>query len=226
MIYLLDTANTSEMSRLFDLYPIDGVTTNPSIIALEQKPFKKQVMEIRKVIGEQAMLHVQPISSKTEDMVADSLKYRDLFKGNFYAKIPVTPQGIKAMRILKEQGVKVTATAIFTQQQGLIAAKAGADFIAPYVNRLDNISSDGIGVVSDIMQFIKAYNFNTKVLAASFKNVEQVHRVSLIGTHAVTTAPELFEALLYHPLTEKAVWEFYHDGVPYYDDDENKEEEK
>ncbi len=221
MIYLLDTANTHEIARLFDLYPIDGVTTNPSIIALEQKPLKKTIVEIRKVIGEKAMLHVQPISSKTEDMVADALRYRDLVKGNFYAKIPVTPQGIKAMRILRDQGVNVTATAIFTQQQGLIAAKAGADFIAPYVNRLDNISSDGISVVSDIMKFIKAYNFNTKVLTASFKNVEQVHRVSLLGAHAVTTAPELFEALLYHPLTEKAVWEFYHDGVPYYDDDEN-----
>jgi fructose-6-phosphate aldolase 2 len=218
VIYMLDTANVKEIERLYDLYPIDGVTTNPSIIAAEQKPLRAQLLEIRSVIGEDAMLHVQPISNKAEDIVAEALEYRDLVKGNFYAKVPVTPQGIKAMQMLKNIGIRVTATAIFTQQQALIAAKAGADFVAPYVNRLDNISSDGIGVVADIMKFINAYGYPTKVLAASFKNVEQVHRVSLLGSHSATIAPELFEALLYHPLTERAVWDFYHDGVPYYDE--------
>lgn len=218
MIYMLDTANVKEIARLFDLYPIDGVTTNPSIIAQEQKPLRRLLVDIRKVIGEDALLHVQPISSKAEDIVAEALEYLDLCKGNYYAKIPVTPQGIKAIQLLKKRGVKVTATAIFTQQQALIAAKAGADFVAPYVNRLDNISSDGIGVVADIMTFIRAYEMPTKVLAASFKNVEQVHRVCLLGAHAVTITPDLFETLLYHPLTDRAVWDFYHDGVPYYDE--------
>ncbi len=215
---MLDTGDVQEIERLYDLYPIDGVTTNPSIVAIEEKPLNLLIPEIRQVIGEDAMLHVQPISTRAEDLVADSLKLRDLCKGNFYAKIPVTPQGIKAIRILKQEDVKITATAIFTQQQALIAAKAGADFIAPYINRLDNISSDGIGVVADIMHFIKEYNIPTKILAASFKNVEQVHRVSLTGAHSATIAPELFDALLYHPLTEKAVREFYHHGVPYYDE--------
>ncbi|HHX02485.1 MAG TPA: hypothetical protein GX739_07460 [Firmicutes bacterium] len=218
MIYMLDTANVAEIERLFDLYPIDGVTTNPTIIAQEQKPLRRLLLDIRTVIGEDAHLHVQPISNRAEAIVAEALEYRDLCKGNYYAKIPVTPQGIKAIRLLKQQGVKVTATAIFTQQQALIAAKAGADFVAPYVNRLDNISSDGIGVVADIMTFIKAYGMATKVLAASFKNVEQVHRVCLLGAHSVTITPELFESLLYHPLTDRAVWDFYHDGVPYYDE--------
>jgi fructose-6-phosphate aldolase 2 len=218
MIYMLDTANIKEIERLFDLYPIDGVTTNPTIIAQEQKPLRRLLVDIRRVVGDDAMLHVQPIGSKAEDIVAEAMEYRDLCKGNYYAKIPITPQGIKAMQLLKQRGVKVTATAIFTQQQALIAAKAGADFVAPYVNRLDNISSDGIGVVADIMTFIKAYGMPTKVLAASFKNVEQVHRVCLLGAHAVTITPELFESLLYHPLTDRAVWDFYHDGVPYYDE--------
>ncbi|HKM18325.1 MAG: fructose-6-phosphate aldolase [Firmicutes bacterium] len=220
MIYMLDTTNIPEIERLFDLYPIDGVTTNPSIIAQEQKPLRRLLRDIRSVIGEEALLHVQPISTKAEDIVHEALEYRDLCRGNYYAKIPVTPQGIKAIQLLKQRGVKVTATAIFTQQQALIAAKAGADFVAPYVNRLDNISSDGIGVVADIMTFINAYDMRTQVLAASFKNVEQVHRVCLLGAHSVTIAPELFESLLYHPLTDRAVWDFYHDGVPYYDEPE------
>jgi len=217
---MLDTTNIPEIERLFDLYPIDGVTTNPSIIAQEQKPLRRLLRDIRSVIGEEALLHVQPISTKAEDIVHEALEYRDLCRGNYYAKIPVTPQGIKAIQLLKQRGVKVTATAIFTQQQALIAAKAGADFVAPYVNRLDNISSDGIGVVADIMTFINAYDMRTQVLAASFKNVEQVHRVCLLGAHSVTIAPELFESLLYHPLTDRAVWDFYHDGVPYYDEPE------
>lgn len=217
MIYMLDTANVSEIARLYDLYPIDGVTTNPSIVSKEQKPLTKIVTEIREVIGADSMLHIQPISEKAEDIVEDAQRLYDLVKGNFYCKIPVTPQGIKAMQILKGKGIKITATAIFTQQQALIAAKAGADFIAPYVNRLDNISSDGIGVVSDIMKFITQYNFDTQLLAASFKNVEQVHRVSLVGAHSATIAPTLFESLLYHPLTDQSVREFYRDGQPCYD---------
>lgn len=216
MIYMLDTANVKEIRRLLDLYPIDGVTTNPTIISKEKRPFLDVIQEIRECIGDDKMLHVQPISTSAEDMVADSLAYRQRLGGDFYAKIPVTPQGIKAMQLLKAEGVKVTATAIFTQQQALIAAKAGADFVAPYVNRLDNISSDGIGVVKDILQFIHSYQLPTKLLAASFKNVEQVHRVSLEGAHSVTISPSLFESLLYHPLTDQSVQDFVRDGETCY----------
>lgn len=216
MIYMLDTANAKEIRRLLDLYPIDGVTTNPTIVAKEKRPFLDVIQEIRECIGADRMLHVQPISTQAEDMVADSLAYRQRLGGDFYAKIPVTPQGIKAMQLLKEKGIKVTATAIFTQQQALIAAKAGADFVAPYVNRLDNISSDGIGVVTDILRFIQSYGLATRVLAASFKNVEQVHRVSLEGAHSVTISPSLFESLLYHPLTDQSVQDFIRDGETCY----------
>lgn len=92
MIYMLDTTNIPEIERLFDLYPIDGVTTNPSIIAQEQKPLRRLLRDIRSVIGEEALLHVQPISTKAEDIVHEALEYRDLCRGNYYAKIPVTPQ--------------------------------------------------------------------------------------------------------------------------------------
>lgn len=217
MIYLLDTSDIDAIDSLIQYYPIDGVTTNPSIISQAKKSVKDTIKDIRRCIGEDLMLHVQPISLLADDMVKESLKLREMVKGNFYAKIPVCQQGIKAIQMLKKEGIQVTATAIFTQQQALIAAKAGADFVAPYVNRLDNISSDGIKVVEDIMRLMSIFNFSTKVLAASFKNVEQVHKVSLTGAHAVTINPELFGNLIYHPLTEKSINDFIIDGKPYYD---------
>ena len=138
--------------------------------------------------------------------------------GNFYAKIPATSQGIKAIRQLKASGLQITATAIFTPQQGLIAAKAGADYTAPYVNRLDNISSHGIDVVSDLVSLFDRFRLSTKVLAASFKNVDQIYRVSMAGSHAATIGPVLFENMVSHPLLDLSVREFIRDGAPYYQD--------
>lgn len=212
MIYLLDTADIEEIERLIDLYPIDGITTNPTIISKSGLKLKEAVKRIRSLIGNKKMLHVQTISDTAEEMIDEALRLRDLAEGNFYVKIPANPQGIKAIRYLKELGLNVTATAIFTQQQGLIAAKAGADFIAPYVNRLDNISSHGIAVVADLVKLMDIYNLNTKVLAASFKNVDQVYRVSMAGTHAVTISPELFDNIMYHPLVEQSIDKFKQDA--------------
>ncbi|MDD4490723.1 MAG: transaldolase family protein [Paludibacter sp.] len=129
----------------------------------------------------------------------------------------VTKQGFKAIRMVKEAGMKVTATAIFTQQQALIAAKAGADFVAPYVNRLDNISSHGIDVVADIVKTYELYGISSKVLGASFKNVDQIYRVSLVGCHAVTASFEILEAIMRHPMTDKGVLDFERDGMHLYD---------
>jgi fructose-6-phosphate aldolase 2 len=231
MIYMLDTADIREIERLTDLYPIDGVTTNPTIISKSGLKLKEVVKQIRSLIGNKRMLHVQTVSESAEDMVDEALRLRDLAEGNFYVKVPANPQGIKAIRHLKELGLNVTATAIFTQQQGLIAAKAGADFIAPYVNRLDNISSHGIDVVSDLVKLINIYHLNTKVLAASFKNVDQVYRVSMAGAHAVTISPELFDNIMYHPLVEQSIEKFKQDAIGVYNLDihrfkEEKEEKK
>ena len=223
MIYLLDTANIKEIERLTDLYPIDGVTTNPTIVSKGGLKLKELIRKIRSVIGEEKMLHAQTISDKAEDMIKEALRLRDLAGGNFYVKIPATPQGIKAIRHLKELGFHVTATAIFTQQQGLIAARAGADYIAPYVNRLDNISSHGIDVVADLVHLIRYYDLKTQVLAASFKNVDQVYRVSMAGAHAATISPELFDQIMYHPLVEQSVEKFKKDARGYYDILVNKE---
>lgn len=165
------------------------------------------------------MVHVQVRSKKAEDIVHEAKVYKNYFDlgDNFYAKIPVTPQGYKAMKMLKDAGINVTATAIFTQQQALVAAKAGADFVAPYVSRLDSISSHGIDVVGDIAKNIIDFKLNTKVLAASFKTVDQIYRVSMKQAHSATIGPELLMQLIAHPMTDISVRTFTEDAEGLYD---------
>lgn len=211
MQYLLDTADVESIRTSYEFYPIDGVTTNPTIISREKSDFVTLIRQIREIIGKDGMLHIQTTMNNAEEIIKEAIALRDFVNGNFYIKIPVTEPGLKAMKALKKMGIKITATAIFTPQQALLAAKAGADYVAPYVNRLDNIASDGVGVVNDINRLMKNFNFETKVLAASFKNVEQVHRISLAGTAAITLQPELLRSVLFHPLTDSAITSFAND---------------
>lgn len=218
MLYIIDSAHIDEIKKCVEFYPIDGVTTNPTIISREKTDFIKLITEIREVIGPDKMFHVQTTSDKCDEIVKEGLKLRELLGKNFYIKIPVSPEGLKATMELKKQGVGVTVTAIFTQQQALIAAKAGADFVAPYINRLDNIVSDGVHVVEEIVNLFKQHNIDTKVLAASFKTVEQVHKVAMVGTQSITINPELYEKLVYHPLTLYAIDDFNADWSSVYGD--------
>ena len=218
MLYLADTANIEELKKLFYYFPIEGITTNPSIIAAENKTMSELMPQLVELVGDK-MLHVQMISSKAVDMLREAKAYKSKYGlgDNYFAKIPVTEEGYKAMRMIKDSGINVTATAIFTQQQALVAARAGADWLAPYVNRLDNISSHGIEVVGYIVDSIARYGLNTKVLAASFKTVDQVHRVSLVGSHAATVSYEILERLRSHPMTDSSVEAFEKDAEGLYD---------
>lgn len=220
MIYLADTANTDELKQLFYYFPLEGVTTNPTIIAQAQKPMSVIMPELIEIVGDK-MLHVQMISSKAEDMLREAKAYKAKYGlgDNYFAKIPVTTEGYKAMPMIKDAGIKVTATAIFTQQQALVAARAGADWVAPYVNRLDNISSHGIEVVGNIVENIKCFGLDTQVLAASFKTVDQVHRVSMMGSQAATVNFEILERLRSHPMTDMSVEWFEKDAQGLYDID-------
>ncbi|NFT06733.1 MULTISPECIES: fructose-6-phosphate aldolase [Clostridium] len=211
MIYILDTANLQEIKRVYEFYPMEGVTTNPSIISKEKEDFIKILKNIRKIIGNDSMLHAQVLSLKAEDMIEEAKYIAEQVGGNIYIKIPVTPDGIKAIKILSKEGYKITATAIFTAQQALIAAKAGAKFVAPYVNRIDNISGNGVEVVGEIIKLLEFNNLNTKVLAASFKNVQQVNDVALRGCQSVTVGSDIMDKLIEHPLTELSVKQFIND---------------
>jgi len=218
MIYLADTANIKELKELFYYFPLAGITTNPTILAAEKRRLSDVLPELIEIVGDK-MLHVQMISNMAEDMVREAKAYKKKYSlgDNYYAKIPVSKEGFKAMPMLKDAGINVTATAIFTQQQALVAARAGADWVAPYVNRLDNISSHGIEVVKHIVENIERYKLNTKVLAASFKTVDQVHRVSMVGSHAATINYEIIELLRSHPMTDMSLDKFDKDAEGLYD---------
>ncbi len=216
MIYMLDTANIKAIERAKDLYPIKGVTTNPTIVSREGRSFLPLLKDIRRVIGDENMLHVQTLGLKAEDIIAEAEYLKANLGENIYIKIPVIPEGIKAIRILKDKGFNITATAIFTSQQALMAAVSGADFLAPYVNRIDNISGNGVEVVKDIINEINSYGLHAKVLAASFKNVQQVHELAKAGVHSVTVSPDILDAMIHHPLTDWSVEQFVKDWEKLY----------
>lgn len=208
MLYLLDTANADEIARLVDAYPVCGVTTNPAILGQEGAEPARQLRLIRQAIGPQRMLHAQVTGKDAETMVREALALRDAVGESFYVKIPAVPEGLRAMPALKKEGLKVTATAIFDTSQALLFARAGADFVAPYVSRLDNIGADGVDIVEEIMHGFKEYGVTTGVLAASFRTADQIRRLAKHGITAVTVTPAFLEALLWHPMTDDAMRRF------------------
>jgi fructose-6-phosphate aldolase 2 len=218
MIYIADTANISELEELYSYFPLAGVTTNPTILKNSGMKLSVAIEKVKQIVGD-GSIHVQVMGVTTEEMCTEARKYKEYFNfgDNYFAKIPVTPAGFKAMQILSSEGMGVTATAIFTQQQALVAARSGADYVAPYVSRLDNISSHGIQVVTDIVKNMNDYGLKTKVLAASFKTVAQVHRVSMAGCHAATINHEILTRLTQHPMTDISVTQFLEDGKEIYD---------
>ena len=215
MFYLLDSANVEQIAKICDIFPIAGVTTNPSIITKEKKPFFPLLNKVRSVIGDR-MLHVQVLGTTAKEMIKDGLCIREHVDGPLYVKVPVSDAGYKAMQELKKQGLNITATAVYTPQQALIAANCGADYTAPYVNRIDNISGMGVHVVSMITELFQVHGLKTKVLAASFKNVQQVHEVALAGAGAVTVSPDIMLKLAEHPLTDMSVAHFQEDWQSFY----------
>ncbi|NLW59636.1 MAG: fructose-6-phosphate aldolase [Firmicutes bacterium] len=214
MLILLDSADLEALRAIIPGHPIDGVTTNPTIISRScaaKKEIPGLLRRIRSLLGGDGMLHIQVTAASADGMVAEAETIKEQFGRDVYLKVPVTPEGIKAIMMLAQNGARVTATAVFTPQQALVAAKAGADFVAPYINRLDDLVVDGSKVVREIKQVFTQYSLKTRVLAASFRNIEQVHRVCLAGADAVTISPELYWKMLFHPLTERSVEQFARD---------------
>ena len=205
MIYILDTANVAAIKHCNEFYPLSGVTTNPSIIAKAKTAFWPLVEEIRAIIGPKKMLHIQTVQKKAENIVAEAKQMKERIGGELYVKIPIGEEGLKATMQLKKLGIGVTMTAIFTPTQALMAAMAGADFVAPYVNRLDNIIGDGCEVVAEIVNQLENYGSSCKVLAASFKNAEQVHKCASFGCHSVTVTEDIMKMLISHPMTDAAI---------------------
>lgn len=218
MQYIIDTGNVEAIKYVNEFYPLDGVTTNPTLVAKEGKEFWALLKEIRDIIGPDKMIHAQTVQTTAEKMVEEAQVMKRVIGGAFYVKIPMTEEGLKATRMLKELGIGVTMTTIFTPAQALMAAKAGASYVAPYVNRLDNILGDGVRVVKEIVEQFAIHNLDCKVLAASFKNSEQVHKCVLCGCHSVTIAADIFKSLITHPMTDAAIEGFEKDWKAKYGD--------
>ena len=208
---LIDDADINRIKALYNYYPIDGVTTNPSILAKCGRPPYEALQDIRAFIGNKAQLHVQVVSTNAEDMVAEGRKIERTLGNNTYIKIPSIPEGLKAMQILRGEGYHVTATAIYTPMQAYLAAKAGAEYAAPYVNRIDNLGNDGIFTTKKIHDIYTHNGMETKVLAAGFKNSQQVQELCEYGVSCVTLASEVIENLIKNANVTAAVDDFVKD---------------
>ncbi len=211
MKLLIDDANVAKIKKLYDLYPIDGVTTNPSILAKSGRQPYEVLKEIREFIGEEAELHAQVLSLTAEGMIAEAHKMVEILGKNTYIKVPTIPEGIKAMKALSAEGFNITATAIYTPMQAYLAAKAGADYAAPYVNRIDNLGANGIESTKMIQDIFVNNGFKTEILAASFKNSNQVQELCAYGVGAATVAPDVIENLLKNACVTGAVQDFVND---------------
>lgn len=211
MLTLIDTANLEGIKRVYDILPIDGVTTNPSILKKEGANPLEQLKKIRALLPAGAQLHVQTVSTVASEIIKEAMFILRQLGDNTYIKIPVFDEGIKAMKQLSTMGVNTTATAIYTPMQGFMAAKAGVKFVAPYVNRLDNIGFDGVEVAKNIHDILVRHSLDTKVLAASFKNTQQVLSLCEYGIGSITASPEVLEQLITHQITSLAIEEFNKD---------------
>ena len=212
MKLLIDDAHIDKIKNLYEFFPISGVTTNPTILSkVGGNPFDT-LRQIRKFIGEDADLHVQAVSRTAEKIVDEARHIVDQLGANTYVKIPAVPEGFKAMKILLNTSeILITATAIYTPMQAFIAGQCGASYAAPYVNRIDNMGFDGIRVAQEIQQIFSANRMETEVIAASFKNSQQVLELCKCGVGAATVAPEIFSALIKNSAITDAVENFITD---------------
>lgn len=205
MKFIIDDADIRKIKESYEYFQVDGVTTNPSILAKSKRQPFGVLKEIREFIGKDAELHVQVIANHTEGMIEDAERILKELGDNTFIKIPVTKEGLKAIKILSGRGVKITATAIYTQMQAFLAGKAGADYAAPYVNRIDNLGADGIQTAKDIHDIFKRNNLKTEVLAASFKNSQQVLELCKHGVGAATISCDVIEGLIKNPTVSAAI---------------------
>lgn len=209
MEFMLDTVNLAEIKKWAQILPLAGVTSNPTIIKREgELDFFEHLKKVRELIGPQPSLHVQVVAKDTAGMVAEAKKLQAELGGNLYIKIPVTQEGLVAIKQLKQADFKVTATAIYTTMQGLLALEAGADYLAPYYNRMENLDTDPVALIAQLASAREKSTQKGKILAASFKNSSQVTKALGAGAQAVTAGSDIYAASLADPAIAKAVSDF------------------
>ncbi|MGI8544988.1 MAG: fructose-6-phosphate aldolase [Aridibacter sp.] len=209
MKFFIDTANLDEIKEASELGLLDGVTTNPSLVAKEGEiDFKERIAEICEIVDGDVSAEVTAID--TDGMLKQG---RDLAKiaDNVVVKCPLTWDGLKATKILSEEGTKVNVTLCFSASQALLAAKAGAGYISPFIGRLDDISENGMDLIRDIVQIYDNYNFDTEILAASIRHPMHIVESALAGADVATVPFKVFKQLVKHPLTDKGLDAFLDD---------------
>jgi len=208
MKFFIDTADVKEIREAHALGLVDGVTTNPSLIAKSGRKFEDVIKEIVTIVD--GPISAEVISLEADGMVKEALELVKIHK-NIVVKVPMTPEGLKATKMLTEKGIKTNVTLIFTPMQALLAAKAGATYVSPFVGRLDDISQDGMGIIDEIRTIFDNYGYTAEIIVASVRNPVHVLNSALIGADVATIPYSVMVQLSKHPLTDAGIKKFLED---------------
>lgn len=208
MKFFLDTADTKEIREGQAMGVLDGVTTNPSLVAKEGKPFKETVIEICEIVN--GPVSAEVTATDLEGMLEQGRSYAKWHR-NVVVKLPTTREGVKGCKTLSGEGIRVNMTLCFSASQALLVAKAGATYVSPFVGRLDDISTSGMTVVREIVQIYRNYGYPTQVLAASLRHPMHVVEAALAGAHVGTMPFKILEMMFHHPLTDSGMERFAKD---------------
>ncbi|MDL2310743.1 fructose-6-phosphate aldolase [Peptostreptococcaceae bacterium OttesenSCG-928-C18] len=208
MKFFIDTANVEEIKEVASWGIIDGVTTNPSLIAKEGRVFKDVIKEITSIVD--GPISAEVVSLKSDDMVKEAIELVPINK-NIVIKLPMTKEGLKACKQLSDKGVKTNVTLIFSASQALMAAKAGATYVSPFLGRLDDISSDGMILIEDIVEIFTNYDIRTEIICASVRHPIHLIECAKVGADIATVPYKVFEQMLKHPLTDIGIDKFLKD---------------
>ena len=208
MEFFADTAETKEIVELIDLGMIDGVTTNPSLIKKSGRDVFQVLTEICQIV--QGPVSAEVVAVTAEEMVSEGHRLKKI-ASNIVVKVPLTLEGLKACNILSSEGIRVNVTLCFSSNQALLAAKAGATYISPFIGRLDDLGMNGMNLIEDIRIIYDNYDFDTKILAASIRSPLHVNESALAGADVVTVPPAVIKKLAHHPLTDKGLQSFLAD---------------
>ena len=208
MKLFIDTANIEEIKKANEMGVICGVTTNPSLIAKEGRDFKEVVKEITEIVD--GPISAEVISLEADKMIEEALELTKIHK-NIVLKIPMTEDGLKAVKVLSSKGIKTNVTLIFSATQALLAARAGASHVSPFVGRLDDIGQDGISLISDIAEIFNIHGIETEIIAASIRNGMHVTNAALAGSDIATVPYNVIMSMIKHPLTDSGIAKFLKD---------------
>lgn len=208
MKLFIDTANVGEIKKANDMGVICGVTTNPSLIAKEGRVFEEVVKEITRIVD--GPISAEVISLDSEGMIREAVELVKIHK-NIVIKIPMTQEGLKAVKVLHNENIKTNVTLVFSASQALLAAKAGASYVSPFVGRLDDVSTDGMELISEIVDIFSNYNIDTEIIAASIRHPMHVTKAARLGCDIATVPYKVIEQMTKHPLTDKGIEQFLKD---------------